>query len=467
MFHVKQGVEFERRRWLLRPVTRDDLTRLDLTHLWHPFTPMDEWEQTAPLVIERGEGNNLIDTAGNRYFDGVSSLWTNVHGHNHPTINRAIRAQLEDIAHSTLLGLSNPPAIELAEALVACTPSSLTRVFYSDSGSTAVEIALKQSFQYWKQIGRPEKRRFVHLENAYHGDTVGAVSVGGIDTFHEVFGPLLFDTVAAPSPHPYRHPLETAEAVRDWSLARLADILEEVASTTAAMIVEPLVQGAAGILVHPPGYLAGVAELCREHGIHLIVDEVATGFGRTGTMFACEHEDVEPDFLCLAKGITGGYLPLAATLSTEEIFDAFRGPPAEGRTFFHGHTYTGNPVACAAALASLEIFRSDDVIAGLPAKIDALAEALAPLTRHRHVGDVRQRGLMAGVELVADRDGDVPFESGIRAGGKVCLRIRERGVILRPLGDVVVVMPPLSSTPDELTRLGEALGWALDDALPR
>lgn len=448
-------------------MTRDDLTRLDLTHLWHPFTPMDEWEQTPPLVIERGEGNNLIDTTGKKYFDGVSSLWTNVHGHNHPVINRAIRAQLDNIAHTTLLGLSNPPAIELAEALVASTPSNLTRVFYSDSGSTAVEIALKQSFQYWKQIGRPEKRRFIHLENAYHGDTIGAVSVGGIDTFHEIFGPMLFETIPAPAPHPYRHALETPEAVRDWCLARLADILEEVASSTAAMIVEPLVQGAAGIHVHPPGYLAGVAELCREHGVHLIVDEVATGFGRTGAMFACEHEKVEPDFLCLAKGITGGYLPLAATLSSEEIFDAFRGPPVEGRTFFHGHTYTGNPVACAAALASLELFRSEDVIAGLPAKIDALAQALAPLSRHPHVGDVRQRGLMAGVELVAKRAGDVPFDPAMRAGLKVCLRIRERGVILRPLGDVVVVMPPLSSTPSELAHLGEALAWSIDEALPR
>jgi adenosylmethionine-8-amino-7-oxononanoate aminotransferase len=439
-----------------------ELARIDRAHLWHPFTAAAEWESQPPLIIERAEGNHLIDSDGRRYFDGVSSLWTNVHGHNHPAINQAIREQLDKVAHTTLLGLASPPSIELAAELTRLAPSNLTRVFYSDSGSTAVEIALKQSFQYWKQVGRPEKRRFVHLESAYHGDTVGAVSVGGIDTFHEVFGPLLFETLAVPSPHPFRHPLGEPEAVRDWALNALAEALGKCADTVAAVILEPLVQGAAGILVHPPGYLAGAARLCREHNVHLILDEVATGFGRTGAMFACEHEAVKPDFLCLAKGITGGYLPLAATLSTDEIYDGFRGPAHVGRTFFHGHTYTGNPVACAAALASLQIFRDENVLERVPLLVEALGAALARLAGHAHVGDVRQRGLMAGVELVENRDTAAPFPHERRLGVAVCQAIRERGVILRNLGDVVVVMPPLSSTADELAALGESLAWAID-----
>lgn len=439
-----------------------NLVELDRAHLWHPFTPANIWESEAPLLIERGEGNYLIDVDGRRYFDGVSSLWTNVHGHNHPVINAAIAEQLERIAHTTLLGLASPPSIELAAALVQLAPSNLTRVFYSDSGSTAVEIALKQSFQYWKQLGRPEKQRFVHLEHAYHGDTVGAVSVGGISTFHEIFGPLLFDALAAPSPHPYRHELETPEAVSAYALDGLAQLLARHADSVAAVIVEPLVQGAAGILVHPPGYLAGVAAICREHNVHLILDEVATGFGRTGTLFACEQEDVKPDFLCLAKGITGGYLPLAATLATEAIYDAYRGTPDEPRTFYHGHTYTGNALACAAAVASLQLFSDNDVIASLGPVIDALETSLGALREHPNVGDVRQRGLMVGIELVAEQAGDVPFDPALRVGAAVCRKARERDVIVRPLGDVVVLMPPLSSTPDEARHLVDAIAHGLD-----
>ena len=438
------------------------LVDLDRAHLWHPFTPATIWESEPPLIIERAEGNYLIDVDGRRFFDGVASLWTNVHGHGHPAINEAIREQLDRVAHTTLLGLASPPSIELAAELVACTPDNLTRVFYSDSGSTAVEIALKQSFQYWKQLGRPEKHRFVHLEHAYHGDTLGAVSVGGISTFHELFAPLLFDALPAPSPHPYRHELESPEAVCAYALDKLAELLSKHADTVAAVILEPLVQGAGGMLVHPPGYLAGAATICREHNVHLILDEVATGFGRTGTLFACEQENVEPDFLCLAKGITGGYLPLAATLATEAIYDGFRGTPDDPRTFFHGHTYTGNPVACAAALASLALFRTDDVIASLPPKVDALATALAELADDPNVGDIRQRGLMVGIELVEDRDGDTPFDPGRRTGAMVCRAARERDVILRPLGDVIVLMPPLSSRPEELTHLVEAVAYGLD-----
>lgn len=442
-----------------------DLSRQDKSHLWHPFTPASIWEADEPLIIERGEGNYLIDSRGERYFDGVSSLWTNVHGHNHPVINKAIADQLQRIAHTTLLGLASPPSIELAVGLVKITPDNLTRVFYSDSGSTAVEVALKQSFQYWRLQGRADKTRFVHLEHAYHGDTIGAVSVGGISTFHEVFGPLLADTLAAPSPHPYRHELDDPEAVKTYALDALARLLADHADTVAAVILEPLVQGAAGMLVHPPGYLRGAAQICREHDVHLILDEVATGFGRTGTLFACEQEDVKPDFLCLAKGITGGYLPLAATMTTEAIYDGFRGSDDQPATFFHGHTYTGNALGCAAALASLQVFQSEQVISGLSPTIDALARALSRLTDHPHVGDIRQRGLMVGLELVADRDGDVPYEPGRRTGAAVCAAARDEKVVIRPLGDVVVLMPPLSSTPDELDHLVVAVEHGLDRVL--
>ncbi len=437
----------------------NDLSQLDLRHLWHPFTPASIWEEMPLLVIERGDGNYLVDSDGNRYFDGISSLWTNVHGHNHPRINAAIRNQLDKIAHTTLLGLSSGPSIQLAASLANMTPGDLNRVFFSDSGSTAVEIALKQSFQYWALTGKPEKSSFAHLQYAYHGDTIGAVSVGGIDIFHATFGPMLFKTYELPSPHPYRHPKGSdPTVVLDHCLHVAENVLEQQAATLAAVIVEPLVQGAAGILVHPPGYLSALAALCRQYHVHLIVDEVATGFGRTGAMFACEHESVTPDFLCLAKGITGGYLPLAATLSTESIYDAFR-----GSTFFHGHTYTGNALACAAALANLDIFRDDQVITNLAPAIKALEDALVPLAQHQAVGDVRHRGLMVGIEL-CQTNGE-PLPPTDRIGAKVCQQARAYNVILRPLGDVIVLMPPLSSTPAELTHLVEVTAQAIDDIL--
>ncbi len=436
-----------------------DLANLDFRHLWHPFTPAAIWEQETPLVIERGEGNYLYDSEGTPYFDGISSLWTNLHGHCEPRLNAAIHAQVDKVAHTTLLGMSSPPSIELAAALSKVAPGRLDRVFYSDSGSTAVEIALKQSFQYWKLSGRPEKQRIIHLENAYHGDTLGAVSVGGIDTFHAAFGPLLFQSQAVPAPHPYRSGLAPA-ALATHCLSVLSDLLHREADQTAAIIVEPLVQGAAGIHVHPPGYLCGVSELCQQHNVHLIVDEVATGFGRTGKMFACEHEGVEPDFLCLAKGITAGYLPLAATLSTEEIYRGFRGEEGSPATFFHGHTYTGNPVACAAALANLQIFREDAVIANLEPKVRAFEKQLGDLDSP-FIGDVRSCGLMAGIELVADKKTHAPREPSRRTGAAVCRRARERNVLLRPLGDVLVLMPPLSSTTAELENLVAIAEWAI------
>ena len=452
-------------------MTSDSTARwieLDKQYLWHPFTPMRQWVDGDPLVIERAEGNYLIDSAGRRYLDGVSSLWVTVHGHNREEINRAIRDQLERMAHSTLLGLAHPTAAELAERLVACAPPGLARVFYSDSGSTAVEIAIKVAFQFWQLAGRPEKRRFVHLEQAYHGDTLGAVAVGGIPAFHAVFGPLLFETLPVPTPHPYRHPTGGSPVeVRDHALAALARLLEERAHEIAAFIVEPLVQGAAGMLVHPDGYLAGAAALCREHDVLLIADEVATGFGRTGSLFACSHERVTPDLMCVAKGLTGGYTPLAATLVTHRVYERFLGArPAERRTFFHGHTFTGHPLGCAAALASLDLFERDGVLEAMPAKIDRMQRALAArLADHPNVGDIRQRGLMVGIELVADRATTASLPAESLTGARVCTAARTHGVILRPLGDVIVLMPPLSITLEEIDHLVAAVAASLADVL--
>ncbi len=422
-------------------MTTRELAAIDKRVLWHPFTQQQGWTEEDPLIVERAEGCTLYDTDGNGYLDGTASLWCNVHGHAHPAIDAAVRAQLERVAHTTMLGLSHPPAIELAERLVDIAPPGLTRVFYSDNGSTAAEVALKMAFQYWRHRGE-ERPGFITLRNAYHGDTIGSVSVGGIDLFHASFGPLLFDTWQA----------EPGDA------ASMAALLREHAGEVAAVIVEPLVQGAAGILTHPDGYLRAVRELCDEHDVLLICDEVATGFGRTGTMFACEQEDVAPDLMCVAKGLTGGYLPLAATLATERIYETFLGDYAELKTFFHGHTYTGNPLACAAALATLEIFERENTIANLQPKIALLAalldEHVAPL---RTVREVRQRGVMVGIELT-----DFPLER--RMGHQVTRAARRRGAFVRPLGDVIVLMCPLSITDDELERLVTITAGAIAEA---
>jgi adenosylmethionine-8-amino-7-oxononanoate aminotransferase len=408
-----------------------DLVAADRKHLWHPFTQQQGWVEEPPIVIEHADRCELIDSEGRRYIDGVSSLWCNVHGHRHPAIDIAVKDQLDRVAHSTMLGLSHRPAIELAERLVEIAPPGLTRVFYSDSGSTAAEIALKMAFQYWHQQGE-ERTRFISLRDAYHGDTIGSVSVGGIDLFHSTYRPLLFDVLHA-------EPGDAADLERQ---------LAAHAGEVAAVIVEPLVQGAAGMIVHPEGYLRRVRELCDRHGVLLICDEVATGFGRTGRMFACEHEDVAPDLMCVAKGITGGYLPLAATLTTERIYEGFLGRHEELKTFFHGHTYTGNPLACAAAIATLRLFDQERTLERLSEKIELLGELLAPVTQMRGVLEVRRRGFMVGIELEG-----FPLEA--RAGHQVTLAARRRGAIVRPLGDVIVLMPPLAITTDELRRLVE------------
>jgi len=412
--------------------TTADLIEADRRHVWHPFTQQQGWcDGEPPLVVDHAQGTNLYDADGNVYIDGVSSLWCNVHGHRHPAIDAAIRAQLDRVAHSTMLGLSHEPAIELAERLAAIAPAGLERVFYSDSGSTAVEIALKMAFQWWAQRGEPERSRFIGLENAYHGDTLGAVSVGGLSLFHSLYRPLLFKSLQA----------QAGDA------EHLDALLSEHGEEIAAVIVEPLVQGAAGMLMQPPGYLRRVRELCDAHGVLLICDEVATGFGRTGRMFACEHEDVTPDLMCVGKGLTGGYLPLAATLATERIYEGFLGRFDEFRTFFHGHTFTGNPLACAAAIATLQTFERERTLERLQPKIDLLTGLLERrIEGLPGVAEVRQRGMMVGIELAS-----APVQEQL--GHRVTLAARRHGAAIRPLGDVIVLMPALAISEPDLDRL--------------
>lgn len=449
-------------------MTTSELRRLDNQFVWHPFTPMLEQGREETPIIVAGEGFHLIDSDGVRYLDGVSSLWCNIHGHRVPEIDRALREQIDRIAHTTLLGLASDPTIRLAVELVRRVPPGLTHVFYSDNGSTAVEAALKIAFQYYRQRkGRSADRDlFVSLSGAYHGDTVGSVSVGGIDLFHAVYGGLLFKTVKVPSPATYRLPPGfTGESYHSYCAAELERIMAANRGRVAGLVIEPLVQGAAGILVHPAGWLRRVREITAAHDVLLIADEVATGFGRTGTLFACEQEQVCPDLLCLSKGITGGYLPLAATLATDEVYDAFLGEPAECRTFFHGHTYTGNPLACSAALASLELFGKNDVLRNVGNSAGVLARRLAELQNHPHVGQVRQKGIMVGIELVADRRDQSPFSPAQRVGHRVALAARRRGVVIRPLGDVIVLMPAPAMPGDLVDRLCTATFEAIDEAL--
>lgn len=447
-----------------RPTPRQ-LKDWDRTYLWHPFTQMQEWVQDDPVIIERGKGCYLIDTEGRRYLDGTSSIWVNLHGHRHPVLDHAIKAQIDKIAHSTLLGLSNPPAIQLARELVRIAPKGLTRVFYSDDGSTAVEVALKMAVQYWQQR-RPEagpKSSFLHLTLAYHGDTIGAVSVGNIELFHARFKPLLFPTFEAEPPYCYRCPLELAYPSCGMAcIEPIEQILKGRHHELAGFVIEPLVQAAAGMITQPPGYLSRIRELCTKYDVLLIADEVATGFGRTGKMFACQHEGVTPDLMAISKGLTGGYLPLAATLATEEIYRAFLGRYEDFKTFFHGHSYTGNPLGCAVALASLGLFRRERVLKSLGPKIALLRKLLSRFTELPHVGAIRQQGLMAGIELVRDQRTREAYPLEARIGHQVAMAARHRGLLIRPLGNVIVLLPPLSTTREELTKMVAILRESID-----
>ncbi len=432
------------------------LSKWDRQYVWHPFTQMQEWEQEEPLIIEKAKGTYLYDIHGNKYLDGTSGMWVNVHGYRHPAIDKAIRDQLNKVAHSTLLGQASPPSILLAKELIRIAPKGLTKVFYSDDGSTAVEVALKMAIQYWQQQHPPakKKKKFVRLDLAYHGDTAGCMSVGGITLFHERFRPLLVNTISIDAPYCYRCPLKL-----DYPSCHMAciDPLEKILAKQneeiAGVVIEPMVQAVAGMITQPPGYLSRVRELCTKYNVLMIADEVATGFGRTGTMFACEHEKVTPDLMAVAKGLTGGYLPLAATLTTEKIYQAFLGDYIEFKTFFHGHSYTGNALACAAALANLKLFRTEKMLAKVKTGSRLIKQLMKPLAAFSTVGDIRQRGYMVGIEIVKNKKTKEPFPLNARIGYKVAMECRKQGLLIRPIGNVLVLIPPLSVTESEFRSI--------------
>ena len=433
----------------------DKLKQLDHSYLWHPFTQMQEWVAEEPCIISEGDGHYLIDVHGRKYLDGVSSLWCNVHGHRKKEIDDAVKAQLDRIAHSTFLGLSHVPGIQLAEKLIAIAPKGLKRVFYSDNGATAVEIALKMAVQYCQLTGVKQRTGIATLAQSYHGDTVGSMSMGYSETFHRFHKSLLFPVLRITPPHLFRCGRGMSEsAALGAAMNEAEEKLGQNKDSLAALVMEPLMQGAAGMWSQPVEYVKAMAELCRRSGILFVLDEVATGFGRTGKMFAAEHAGVTPDILCLAKGITGGYLPLAATVTTEEVYAAFLGNYDEFKTFFHGHTYTGNPLGCAAALASLELFERENIIEKMQPRIACLHRRLAgEFLRLPHVSDVRQWGYMIGIELVEDKKSLKNYATERRIGHKVIVAARNHGVMIRPLGDVIILMPPLTITDDELTTL--------------
>jgi adenosylmethionine-8-amino-7-oxononanoate aminotransferase len=433
----------------------DKLKQLDHIYLWHPFTQMQEWMGEEPLIVSAADGHHLIDIHGRKYLDGVSSLWCNVHGHRVKELDDAVRGQLDRVAHSTSLGLSHVPGIQLAQKLIEIAPQGLQRVFYSDSGATAVEIALKMAVQYWQLKGETKRTQIASLAEAYHGDTVGSMSMGYSETFHRFHKGLLFPVLRLTPPHVYRYyqGMNEADAL-NAAVNEAQEKLTQNKDSLAALIMEPLMQGAAGMWPQPVEYVKAMSEICRGNGILLIFDEVATGFGRTGKMFACEHAQVTPDILCLAKGITGGYLPLAVTLASEEIFSAFLGEYKEYKTFFHGHTYTGNPLGCAVALANLELFAGKNIVERMQPRISYIKKRLNDeFLALPHVRDVRQWGFMIGMELVEEKSPRKNYAPEKRIGHKVILEARKRSVIIRPLGDIIILMPPLNITDDELKLL--------------
>ncbi|HEX9667526.1 MAG TPA: adenosylmethionine--8-amino-7-oxononanoate transaminase [Thermodesulfobacteriota bacterium] len=441
------------------------LGEYDKQFVWHPFTQMKEYEETDPIVIEGGEGVYLYDTEGRKYIDGVSSLWVNIHGHKVPEIDSAIKEQVDKLSHSTLLGVTNPPAVELAKELIDICPPGLKKVFYSGDGASAVEVALKMSFQYWQHKGKPEKTKFVYLENGYHGDTLGAVSVGGIDLFHSTFKPLLFETYKAPSYYCYRCPLGKTYPTCEIACAmEMEKILEKHHDEICGVILEPYVQAAGGMIVAPEGYLKMVRDYCDKYEVLMILDEVATGFGRTGKMFACEHENVAPDIMVLGKGLTGGYLPLSATITNQKVYDAFLGDYEEFKTFFHGHSYAGNPISCAASLGNLEVFKKRKTLEHLQEKIEYFEQELREVEGLKHVGNVRNKGFMAGIELVADKETKMPFQLSKKIGSKVAEIASQNEVLIRPLGNVVVLMPPLGIEIEDLKKLMKVTYQAIKEA---
>ncbi len=448
-------------------LTDEQLIDWDRRFVWHPFTPMKSWmEKTDPVIIVRGQDEFLFDSRGRRYIDGVSSLWCNVHGHGVKKLDDAVRTQLNAVAHSTLLGLCNVPSIVLAKRLMDIAPPGLTRVFYSDDGSTAVEVACKMAFQYWRNVGQPERTRFIAFHDAYHGDTLGAVSLGGIPTFHQVYQPLCFPVDRVDSPRlaafaglnaavQETHPaLETLDSA--W-LQQMESLLAARPGQYVGIMVEPVIQGAGGMIMHPPGTLKRLRQFANAHDLLLICDEVLTGFGRTGRMFACEHENITPDMMCLSKGLTAGYMPLGATLATDRIFESFYADPKLGKTFYHGHTFTGHPLACAVAIASLDLLEENRLLDHVATLAPVLWEQLKVLGDHRQVTDVRQTGLVAAIDIVRDRRTGERFPPHWRVGGALCAAMRHRGVLLRPLADTLVLMPPLAIGAESLVHLAKAV----------
>ena len=440
------------------------LAARDLAVVWHPCTQMHDHETLPMLPIASAEGAWLIGHDGKRYLDAISSWWTCLLGHRHPRIVAALKDQLDRLDHVMLAGFTHEPAIELAEELVRIAPRSdlagetdsmgeraLARVFYADNGSGAIEVALKLSFHYWRNCGRGERTRFIALTGGYHGETLGALSVTDVALYRATYAPLLLEPIFAPSPDAYeRLPGESAAECATRRLGELRAILERHARETCAIIVEPLVQCAGGMRMHDASYLTGLRALCDEFDVHLIADEIAVGFGRTGTLFACEQGRIVPDFLCLSKGLTGGTLPLSAVLTTQRVFDAFYAEYSTGKAFLHSHSYTGNPIACRAALATLSVLRDDSVIERNRALAAHLAAKIAPFVDHPNVSDVRQTGLIAAIELVRDKATREPFPAAQRRGLRVYRHGLERGVVLRPLGNVVYFMPPYCITPEEI-----------------
>lgn len=450
--------------------TKAQLEEWDDEYVWHPFTPHSVYRDEEPVTVVAGEGNYLIDADGNRLLDGVASIWCNMFGHRRAEIDQAVKDQLDRIAHATLLGNAQDQSILLAKRLVELTPGDLSKVFFSDNGSTSVEIAVKMALQWWQQRddeASKKRHKFLGLANAYNGDTIGAVSLGGVDLFHTRFRPLLFDVVRAPSPYVYRRPEgQTREEAEEAFVAEFDRVFLENADELCAVVIEPGMQGAGGMITYPDGFLKHARELTREHGVFLILDEVAMGMGRSGAMFACEREGVVPDFLCIAKGLTGGYLPVSATITNDRVYEGFLAPPQEGKTFFHGHTYTGNALGCAAALATLDIFEKDNVLDELPNKVDKLRAEVETLWDLPWVGDIRQYGLAVGVELVRDRETKESFDPKDRVGMKISRAAREKGVFLRPLNDIITMMPPLSITHDEIETLAGAVRYGIENVLP-
>ncbi|MDR6176930.1 MULTISPECIES: adenosylmethionine--8-amino-7-oxononanoate transaminase [unclassified Pseudomonas] len=444
-------------------MTNHDWMRRDLEVLWHPCTQMKDHEQLPVIPIRRGEGVWLEDFDGKRYLDAVSSWWVNVFGHANPRINDRIKAQVDQLEHVILAGFSHQPVIELSERLVALTPAGLDRVFYADNGSSCIEVALKMSYHYWRNVGQPEKRRFVTLTNSYHGETVAAMSVGDVALFTETYQGLLLDTLKVPSPDCYLRPEGMDwEAHSRQMFAHMERTLAEHHASVAAVIVEPLIQGATGMRMYHPVYLRLLREACDRYGVHLIHDEIAVGFGRTGTMFACEQAGIRPDFLCLSKALTGGYLPLAACLTTDAVYQAFYDDYHTLRAFLHSHSYTGNPLACAAALATLDIFAQDDVIEANKPLARRMAEATAHLVDHPHVGEVRQTGMALAIEMSADKARRTPYPWQERRGLAVYQHALSRGALLRPLGNVVYFLPPYVITPEQIDFLAEVASEGID-----